>query len=189
MISIHPDRPISGVAAGQYVVKLIANTVTYFGHPWQPSADTATIWRSGRDSGNRYFWWRNIKGSRVERRCHPYYVRHDSDGRDNDRLGMLDTDHARRPGSAVTDSLESEFLRPSGKRAWLAATIALVYCGRRAIQDRGQRAELYRTARDNDRLWTLGACDERRRDARAGEPRTRVSEAQNLRRPSIILVY
>jgi amino acid transporter len=55
--------PISGVAAGQYVVGLIAQTLTYFGHPWVPSdieknllaafiAVLVTI----------YFWWRNIKG-------------------------------------------------------------------------------------------------------------------------------
>src|SRR5436853_1717759 len=29
--------PISGVAAGQYIVGLIAQTFTYFGHPWVPS--------------------------------------------------------------------------------------------------------------------------------------------------------
>src|SRR5205085_10486586 len=55
--------PISGVAAGQYVVGLIAQTLTYFGHPWVPSdieknllaaflAVLVTV----------YFWWRNIKG-------------------------------------------------------------------------------------------------------------------------------
>src|SRR4030088_3363863 len=29
--------PISGVSAGQYIVGLIAQTATYFGHPWNPS--------------------------------------------------------------------------------------------------------------------------------------------------------
>src|ERR1041385_4572302 len=29
--------PISGVAAGQYIVGLIAQTLTYFGHPWAPA--------------------------------------------------------------------------------------------------------------------------------------------------------
>src|SRR5215510_31596 len=29
--------PISGVTAGQYIVGLIASTLTYFGHTWQPS--------------------------------------------------------------------------------------------------------------------------------------------------------
>src|SRR6266850_4125818 len=28
--------PISGVSAGQYIVGLVAQTVTYFGHPWYP---------------------------------------------------------------------------------------------------------------------------------------------------------
>jgi amino acid transporter len=29
--------PISGVSAGQYIVGLVAQTLTYFGHPWSPS--------------------------------------------------------------------------------------------------------------------------------------------------------
>jgi len=33
--------PISGVTAGQYIVGLIASTMTYFGRPWSPSPDTA----------------------------------------------------------------------------------------------------------------------------------------------------
>jgi len=28
--------PISGVSAGQYIVGLVAQTATYFGHPWSP---------------------------------------------------------------------------------------------------------------------------------------------------------
>ena len=55
--------PISGVTAGQYIVGLVADTTTYFGHPWRPPVETinhlaaviavlVTI----------YFWWRNIKG-------------------------------------------------------------------------------------------------------------------------------
>src|SRR3954449_4757814 len=31
--------PISGVSAGQYIIGLIAQTLTYFGHPWTPSTD------------------------------------------------------------------------------------------------------------------------------------------------------
>ncbi len=31
--------PISGVTAGQYIVGLVASTVTYFGHPWEPSTE------------------------------------------------------------------------------------------------------------------------------------------------------
>src|ERR1044071_5979051 len=45
--------PISGVAAGQYIVGLVAQSLTYFGHPWTPSpgsvnhcADSAS--RAGR---------------------------------------------------------------------------------------------------------------------------------------------
>lgn len=55
--------PISGVSAGQYIIGLLAQTLTYFGHPWNPSKETVnhlaaciciviTI----------YFWWRNTKG-------------------------------------------------------------------------------------------------------------------------------
>src|SRR5689334_20282212 len=32
--------PISGVAAGQYIVGLIAQTMTYFGHTWEPGKNT-----------------------------------------------------------------------------------------------------------------------------------------------------
>jgi amino acid transporter len=55
--------PISGVAAGQYIVKLIANTVTYFGNPWQPTTDTANYLAAViAILATVYFWWRNIKG-------------------------------------------------------------------------------------------------------------------------------
>src|SRR5436853_5826037 len=36
--------PISGVSAGQYIVGLAAQTITYFGHPWQPPAATVNHW-------------------------------------------------------------------------------------------------------------------------------------------------
>ena len=55
--------PISGVTAGQYIVGLIASTLTYFGYAWKPSPDeinylaaVIAIFATG------YFWWRNIKG-------------------------------------------------------------------------------------------------------------------------------
>ena len=55
--------PISGVAAGQYIVKLIANTLTYFGQPWQPSVDTSNYLAALiAIMATIYFWWRNIKG-------------------------------------------------------------------------------------------------------------------------------
>src|SRR5213593_1684004 len=55
--------PISGVTAGQYIVGLTADTLTYFHHPWHPIQTTidhlsaaicvlVTI----------YFWRRNIRG-------------------------------------------------------------------------------------------------------------------------------
>src|SRR5881409_1790704 len=36
--------PISGVSAGQYIVGLVAQTITYFGHAWNPSADAINAW-------------------------------------------------------------------------------------------------------------------------------------------------
>ncbi len=55
--------PISGVSAGQYIVGLVAQTVTYFGHPWQP--DKATINHIAAFLAilvTVYFWWRNTRG-------------------------------------------------------------------------------------------------------------------------------
>jgi len=55
--------PISGVAAGQYIVSLVANTATYFGHPWQPAPDTSNYLAACvAILATGYFWWRNIKG-------------------------------------------------------------------------------------------------------------------------------
>ncbi|MGA9996065.1 MAG: APC family permease [Pyrinomonadaceae bacterium] len=55
--------PISGVSAGQYIVGLIAQTVTYFGHPWSPSKETINIFAAGiAILVTLYFWWRNTRG-------------------------------------------------------------------------------------------------------------------------------
>jgi amino acid transporter len=55
--------PISGVSAGQYIVGLIAQTATYFGHPWQPSDELTNLLAAGLAClVTIYFWWRNIKG-------------------------------------------------------------------------------------------------------------------------------
>jgi amino acid transporter len=55
--------PISGVSAGQYVVGLVAQTVTYFGHPWNPSASTTNYLAAGiAVLVTIYFWWRNTMG-------------------------------------------------------------------------------------------------------------------------------
>jgi amino acid transporter len=55
--------PISGVSAGQYIVGLIAQTVTYFGSPWQPSVETTNLLAAFIAAlATLYFWWRNIKG-------------------------------------------------------------------------------------------------------------------------------
>jgi len=55
--------PISGVSAGQYIVGLIAQTMTYFGHRWEPSKDTINLWAAGIAAlVILYFWWRNTRG-------------------------------------------------------------------------------------------------------------------------------
>ena len=55
--------PISGVSAGQYIVGLIAQTVTYFGHPLSPSKETINLLAAGIAVFiTVYFWWRNTKG-------------------------------------------------------------------------------------------------------------------------------
>ena len=55
--------PISGVSAGQYIVGLVAQTVTYFGHPWSPEKETINLLAAGiAVLITAYFWWRNTKG-------------------------------------------------------------------------------------------------------------------------------
>jgi amino acid transporter/uncharacterized protein YejL (UPF0352 family) len=55
--------PISGVAAGQYIVGLIAQTLTYFGHPWTPVETEKNLLAAALAVlVTIYFWWRNIKG-------------------------------------------------------------------------------------------------------------------------------
>src|SRR6476660_8226520 len=36
--------PISSVSAGQYMAGFVAQTLTYFGHAWNPSADAVNAW-------------------------------------------------------------------------------------------------------------------------------------------------
>ena len=55
--------PISGVSAGQYIVGLVAQTATYFGHPWNPSPDAVNLFAAGiAVLVTIYFWWRNTRG-------------------------------------------------------------------------------------------------------------------------------
>jgi amino acid transporter len=55
--------PISGVSAGQYIVGLGAQTVTYFGHPWNPPPEVGNLYAAGFAALiTIYFWWRNTKG-------------------------------------------------------------------------------------------------------------------------------
>ncbi|HEV8130904.1 MAG TPA: APC family permease [Acidobacteriota bacterium] len=55
--------PISGVSAGQYIINLIAQTVTYFGHPWTPSDATVNhLAALIAILVTLYFWRRNTKG-------------------------------------------------------------------------------------------------------------------------------
>jgi amino acid transporter len=55
--------PISGVSAGQYIVGLVAHTMTYLGHSWEPSKDTVNALAAGLAVlVTVYFWWRNTQG-------------------------------------------------------------------------------------------------------------------------------
>ncbi|MDQ6651551.1 MAG: APC family permease [Acidobacteriota bacterium] len=55
--------PISGVSAGQYIVGLVAQTSTYFGHPMNPAPETINYFAAGIALlVTLYFWWRNTKG-------------------------------------------------------------------------------------------------------------------------------
>jgi len=55
--------PISGVSAGQYIVGLIAQTITYFGHSWTPSDEMKNLLAAAIAAfATLYFWWRNLKG-------------------------------------------------------------------------------------------------------------------------------
>ena len=55
--------PISGVSAGQYIVGLVAQSLTYMGYNWQPTPDTANRLAAALAVlATLYFWRRNIKG-------------------------------------------------------------------------------------------------------------------------------
>ncbi len=55
--------PISGVSAGQYIVGLTAQTLTYFGHPWSPSKSLVNLVAAGiAIIVTLYFWRRNTRG-------------------------------------------------------------------------------------------------------------------------------
>lgn len=55
--------PISGVTAGQYIVGLVASTLTYFGHAWTPTEQTGNYLAAMvAILATLYFWWRNLKG-------------------------------------------------------------------------------------------------------------------------------
>jgi amino acid transporter len=57
--------PISGVSAGQYIVGLIAQTVTHLGYPWHPAKETINTLAAGiAILITGYFWWRNTRGIR-----------------------------------------------------------------------------------------------------------------------------
>src|SRR3989440_5246665 len=55
--------PIWGVSAGQYIIGLISQTSTYFGHPWTPAVSTVNYLAAGiAGLITIYFWWRNTRG-------------------------------------------------------------------------------------------------------------------------------
>jgi amino acid transporter len=55
--------PISGVAAGQYIVGLVVQIAAYFGQTWSPDKEIVNLYAgSVAIIITFYFWWRNIKG-------------------------------------------------------------------------------------------------------------------------------
>jgi amino acid transporter len=55
--------PISATSAGQYIVGLVAQTVSYFGYPMNPSKQTVNLVSAGiAVLVILYFWRRNIRG-------------------------------------------------------------------------------------------------------------------------------
>ncbi|HEY2931406.1 MAG TPA: APC family permease [Acidobacteriota bacterium] len=55
--------PISGVVAGQYIVRLLSETATYLGHPWKPPVATMNLLAAGiAIAVTLHFWWRHNKG-------------------------------------------------------------------------------------------------------------------------------
>ena len=55
--------PISGVSAGQYIIGLVAQTLTYFGHPWNPTKELINLLSAGIAALiTLYFWRRNTRG-------------------------------------------------------------------------------------------------------------------------------
>jgi len=55
--------PISAASAGQYIIGLVSQTVTYLGHPWYPNKDTINHLAGGiAVVVILYFWRRNTKG-------------------------------------------------------------------------------------------------------------------------------
>src|SRR5262245_50495169 len=55
--------PISGVSAGQYIIRLIATTSTYLGYAWTPSESAVNLMAAGiAVLITIYFWWRNTRG-------------------------------------------------------------------------------------------------------------------------------
>ncbi len=92
--------PIPGVSAGQYIVGLVAQTLTYFGHPWEPSAETTNLAAAGLAALiTLYFWRRNTRRyTRVLRRRAAHHVRDDRHGRAADTLvGLHHPDATRQP--------------------------------------------------------------------------------------------
>jgi amino acid transporter len=55
--------PISGVSAGQYIVGLVSQTLTYLGYSWHPTKEMSNLLAAAVAClATLYFWRRNIKG-------------------------------------------------------------------------------------------------------------------------------
>jgi hypothetical protein len=75
-----------------HIVGLAAYTVTYFGHPWSPSAEVVNLSAAGTAAFiTIYFWWPNTKGIHESSDdALKIMLRDDGDGRPADRLVRRD---------------------------------------------------------------------------------------------------
>lgn len=189
--------PISGVAAGQYIMGLLAQTLTTFGHPWHPAKETINLWAAGvAVLITGYFWRRNTRGlhassgdalkimyvttvmvvllivwSGLTLLMHPEQRR--LPPTPSAAASGLQSGCGRlAPGARSPDAPHRAGGDPAGhvSRARGGATGT-------ALRHRPPGGHTPRAHGASNCLWPFGARDVRRRIPRAGQPRDRISEA------------
>ena len=201
--------PISAVSAGQYIIGLVAQTVTYFGHPWRDK-DTVNLIAAGIAVFiTVYFWWRNTRGI------------HESSG-DALRIMYVTTamaiimivwssvtiltqpDKQRLPPLPIPSNLSfntdavgwlphiapRSFPNPEERGATRGFDLRHRNPGGVEIRPGPKGRDAARADRDSHRLRPLGPRHVGRGIAGAGEPGAGISETQNLMRAGmVIFVY